>query len=34
VEDDLVYYAKPGVMGKNMGVQILDLIDKDVENYE
>ncbi|AEB75770.1 flagellar motor switch protein FliM [Clostridium botulinum] len=26
--------AKPGTMGKNRGVQILDIIDKDVENYE
>ena len=34
VEDEMVYYAKPGVVGKNMGVQILDIIDKDVENYE
>lgn len=28
------YYAKPGILGKNMGVQILDIIDKEVENYE
>lgn len=28
------FTAKPGVMGKNMGIQILDIIDKDVENYE
>lgn len=27
------YYGKPGTVGKNMGVQILDIIDKDVENY-
>ncbi|KEI16212.1 flagellar motor switch protein FliM [Clostridium haemolyticum] len=26
--------AKPGIIGKNRGVQILDIIDKDVENYE
>ena len=34
VEDDAYYYGKPGVIGKNLGVQILDIIDKDVENYE
>jgi flagellar motor switch protein FliM len=34
VEDKPYYYAKPGILGKNMGVQILDIIDKDVENYE
>ncbi|MDP4145960.1 MAG: flagellar motor switch protein FliM [Bacillota bacterium] len=28
------YTGKPGVVGKNMGIQILDIIDKDVENYE
>lgn len=28
------YYGRPGVIGKNIGVQILDIIDKDVENYE
>jgi flagellar motor switch protein FliM len=33
VEDEPYYYGKPGVIGKNMGVQILDIIDKDVENY-
>lgn len=27
-------WAKPGIIGKNRGVQILDIIDKDVENYE
>jgi flagellar motor switch protein FliM len=26
--------AKPGVIGKYMGIQILDIIDKDVENYD
>lgn len=34
VEDKPYCYGKPGVLGKNMGVQILDIIDKDVENYE
>jgi flagellar motor switch protein FliM len=34
VEDQEAYYAKPGIVGKNMGVQILDIIDKDVEIYE
>lgn len=33
VEDKPYYYGKPGIIGKNMGVQILDIIDKDVENY-
>ncbi|MDD3223538.1 MAG: flagellar motor switch protein FliM [Clostridium sp.] len=28
------FNGKPGVVGKNMAVQILDTIDKDVENYE
>ncbi len=30
----LHYLAKPGVIGKYMGIQILDIIDKDVENYD
>jgi flagellar motor switch protein FliM len=34
VEDKTYYYGKPGVVGKNLGIQILDIIDKDVENYE
>ncbi|WPC41087.1 flagellar motor switch protein FliM [Clostridium sp. JS66] len=34
VEDKPYCYGKPGILGKNMGVQILDIIDKDVENYE
>ena len=33
VEDEPYYYGKPGIIGKNMGVEILDIIDKDVENY-
>jgi len=34
IEDKPYYYGKPGILGKNMGVQILDIIDKDVENDE
>ena len=34
VEGEPCYFVKPGVLGKNIGVQILDIIDKDVENYE
>lgn len=34
IEDKPCFYAKPGIIGKNMGVEILDLIDKDVEDYE
>jgi flagellar motor switch protein FliM len=34
VEDQLAYYAKPGILGKNLGVQMLDIIDKDVDNDE
>lgn len=34
LNEKLHYLGKPGVIGKNMGVQILDTIDKDVENYE
>ncbi|MBC8062830.1 MAG: flagellar motor switch protein FliM [Clostridiaceae bacterium] len=34
VEEEPCFLVKPGVFGKNMGVQILDIIDKDVENYE
>lgn len=30
VEDQESYYAKPGIVGKNIGVAILDVIDKDV----
>jgi flagellar motor switch protein FliM len=33
VEDKPYCYGKPGIIGKNMGIQILDIIDKDVENY-
>lgn len=28
------YYGKPGIVGKNYGIQMLDFIDKDVESYE
>lgn len=34
VEDMVCYNGMPGIIGKNMGVKILDIIDKDVENYE
>ena len=34
VNEKYIIIGKPGVVGKNMGVQILDIIDKDVENYE
>ncbi len=34
VEDELYCLGKPGLIGENMGVQVLDIIDKDVENYE
>ncbi|MEW9093526.1 MAG: flagellar motor switch protein FliM [Clostridiaceae bacterium] len=34
VEDELYCYGKPGLMGKKVGVQVLDMIDKDVEKYE
>ncbi|GAA0746575.1 flagellar motor switch protein FliM [Clostridium oceanicum] len=34
VEGEPYYTGKPGTVGKNIGVQILDQIDKDVENYE
>ena len=34
VEDQPYYFGKPGVIAKNMGVQILDIINKDVENDE
>ncbi|MGL5152064.1 MAG: flagellar motor switch protein FliM [Clostridium sp.] len=30
VEEEECYYVKPGKVGKNMGVEILDIIDKDV----
>ncbi len=34
IDGNVHYDGKPGVVGKNMAVQILDIIDKDVENYE
>ena len=34
IEGHLCYKGKPGTVGKNRGIQILDIIDKDVENYE
>lgn len=34
VEERLCYTGIPGTIGKNRGIQILDIIDKDVGNYE
>ncbi|WP_027625845.1 flagellar motor switch protein FliM [Clostridium lundense] len=34
VENEVYCYGKPGLVGKKMGVEVLDIIDKDVENYE
>lgn len=34
IENEPYFYAKPGIIGKNIGVQILDIIDKDVDNNE
>ena len=34
VGDEECYYVKPGVTGKNMGVVILDITDKEVNGYE
>ncbi|WP_040211183.1 flagellar motor switch protein FliM [Clostridium polynesiense] len=34
VEDEKCYLAKPGLIGKNFGVTVLDIIDKDVETNE
>lgn len=34
IENEEYFYVKPGILGKNMGVEVLDIIDKDVENYE
>lgn len=34
IEDKPYYHCRPGIIGKNLGIQILDIIDKDVENYE
>lgn len=34
VEDQECYYAKPGITGKNLGIAVLDIIDKDVNEYE
>ncbi|MFW2487064.1 flagellar motor switch protein FliM [Clostridium chromiireducens] len=34
VGNEECYYAKPGVVGKNMGVMILDITDKEVNGYE
>jgi flagellar motor switch protein FliM len=34
IGDESYFYGKPGIIGKYRGVQILDIIDKDVDNYE
>ena len=34
VGNEECYYAKPGITGKNMGVIILDITDKEVNEYE
>jgi flagellar motor switch protein FliM len=34
VGNEECYYAKPGVTGKNIGVMILDIADKEVNGYE
>ena len=34
VGNEECYYAKPGIAGKNMGVIILDITDKEVNEYE
>jgi flagellar motor switch protein FliM len=34
VGNEECYYAKPGITGKNMGVMILDITDKEVNGYE
>lgn len=34
VQDEEYYYAKPGTIGKNMGVTVIDIIDKEVKEYE
>ncbi|MBX7369104.1 flagellar motor switch protein FliM [Clostridium chauvoei] len=34
VEDQECFIAKPGIVGKNIGVELLDILDKDVNEYE
>lgn len=34
VEDQESYYVKPGIIGKNMGVVVLDILDKEVKEDE
>lgn len=34
IEDKPYFYGKPGTLGKNLGIQILDIVDKDVEYNE
>ena len=34
VENEECFIAKPGIVGKNMGIQLLDILDKDVIENE
>lgn len=34
IQDEEYYYGMPGTIGKNMGVTVLDIIEKDVKEYE
>jgi len=34
VEDKPIFYVQPGTLRKNVGVQVLDIIDKEVDDYE
>ena len=34
VGDEECYYGKPGIVGKNMGIMILDITDKEVNGHE
>lgn len=34
IKDKAYFYGKPGIIGKSRGVQVLDIIDKDVEENE
>lgn len=34
IDDKEYFYGIPGTVGKNLGVSVLDIIDKDVESYE
>ena len=34
IKDKTYFYGKPGIIGKSRGIQVLDIIDKDVEENE